>query len=388
MLLSFLVTQFVKTVIADMNYRSQLGGDTDLSICAYDAFEVCVAVLNDLSTRSKGGLFSPRQGWQSPLQYAKTTFPEEMTLRAHVSDETGKIPLRKADKRTLVAILEHLGISSTEANSAGNALAQWLKRPPAPIQLTVKEKADDEKTEAPEAKNSDKKQKKPPEPSFSTHLQSYENLASLPSFKKIFFEQNKDRNRWTRFVACTSLYNDGPVNVNSASEDVVDILAKLHPLNADEVKKYLKQPANSEAPPPHYESLAKINELGHGQLKLSAPKEGKKPPAKDDENRAEKDDADKGGEEGSKSSPTRNAVEIDVHCRVLRIDVSVKKGDTYFSLTGLVSLSPNDAVKEKKKSSSKNLTDARAEVENDHAVASSGIKLSLMGIVEHGGLDH
>jgi hypothetical protein len=248
--------------------------------------------------------------------------------------------------------------------------------------------------EKPDAKKSDKKPKKPTEPAFSTHLQSYDNLASFPPFKKIFFEQKRDRNQWHRFVACTSLYNDGAVNINSASEDVVDILAKLHPLNADEVKKYLKGPVKADSPPPHYESLSKINELGHGQLKLSASGDHKKSLAKEDKNETKQTDTE--GETGAEAENPqastvprrRNTVDIDVHCRVLRIDVAVQKSDTRFGLTGLVKFSSNNAVNEKRKTSSKNLTDPQVEPDTGPAYTSSGVKVSVMGVIEHGSLDY
>jgi type II secretory pathway component PulK len=361
--LSLLIGQFSREVLTDIHYRSQVYGDPELKNTAYDALEISLAVLQEINVREKG-LFSPRQGWNDPLSYANISFPSETNVRVQILDETGKIPL--SDKRCLEALGETVGLSSSEAASLVQDLQNWSQRKSLPATLEIFPKTVESAENAPSRSPVNRATKQSNTPStnentlprpyvFSTRLQAYEDLRQFPRLDKIFNGHptpDVGHHRLERFIAGTSLFHNGPINLNTANDDVLEALSKVYSLNAKEIKAYLNETPSAEAT--YYRSLRQINQRGHGSLKLSSSKlETAKATRK----------------------PIQTRPAIDVKCHRLRVEIEARRGDVRFRLTALLNVLNQDNP------SLKNLTSNQ---KSNHISPSFAPCIKVIGLTEQG----
>lgn len=372
MLLSFLLTGFLKTLMDDLRFRSQVYGSSELRHHAYNGLEIALAVLNEIQQLDHG-LYSPLQGWGNPLAYAKVTFPKEIQVMVSVVDETGKLPLRNPERRSLEILFGKIGFDFLEAQEASKNFIKWCKRKAVPVTLFEAEK-NNSKTEQKvnakkdlKKKSEEKKLAKTEIDKLPSELQTYGQLYEIESLKKAFFDGDGNANqRFMRFTLNTSLFTSGPININTAPEDVLSVLSKLHSLDLDAVKQFLGKTKDENTKPHFYRSLEEINRRKHGRLILDKPKEETEGSKEDDKT---KEKFEKGKQAEQNAIPTKSKSpsinkQLDVLARVLKVSIFTKKAELSFGLTAIIQVNAIPEAKENSKGKAKKQSSAEKAKEN------------------------
>ncbi|HCJ11960.1 MAG TPA: hypothetical protein DHV51_02545 [Opitutae bacterium] len=237
-LLTFVVTQFLRETTDEIEYVSQVETDTSMRDTGYSALQLVVSVLEEF-LEIDGHLYSPLQGWGDPLTYSKHEFPG-YTINIHIEDESAKIPLRVFNEPLLSAVLEKLDIGLTEEKMLLDALQSWTdvkeikkeaKKEP------KKEEPDKDKKEEPKD-DKDKPQDKPAVKAkmvAQKPLQSLDELNHIKPFKEIFLKNDKKKT-FEKLKSNLSLYSKGPININNASKFLNKLLAQQEGFDWGEIK--------------------------------------------------------------------------------------------------------------------------------------------------------
>jgi len=190
---------------------------------AYSALEVTLATLEDFR-RAGGALHSPAEGWGDPLTFAGWAPREGCTAEVTFEDESGKIPLARADTATLVNLFKSWEIPQADAERLTDALLGWMH-------------ADHVATSglAPDYDRAELPYNPPGRP-----LRSFSELAAIDYVRDMFFdEQGRPNDRWRRFTAAFSLFNYQQLNLNAAPPDVLAALGFSDPAQQQRFSDFL-----------------------------------------------------------------------------------------------------------------------------------------------------
>jgi hypothetical protein len=336
MLLSFLVSLFLKNLMGDMLLRSQLLGNAELKHYAYNGLGVVEATLNEILAR-KGNLFNPMQRWDRVWALAGLTLPEFIQLQVELEDESGKIPLNNPDQRQLLSLFGCFG-DYLDAQELTQAYLQWLRRSPSELTLVDPEPERAKSTQPingkqaqqPPQNRNGEQQVAPEEKSVArwrlpTQLNSYGQLAEIEAFRKRFFgKDDRESEPLRQLKSLTTLWATGPVNINAASANVLKCLSKTCAIDFDQVSNFLGRGENSKEKEGkhYYTSLQEINRRGHGYLPLGPTKPKQVSSAKPE--RAV-----------STNLETLLRERVGVCSRMVRIRIRAIKADVSFMLTAL-----------------------------------------------------
>jgi len=229
-LTSFLVFKFVQRAGTELLADARAGAQAQLRREAYSSLEVTLATLADINSIDTG-LHSPAQGWDRPLEYAGYTPSAGRTVEVTFEDESGKISLPRANLATLQALLEQLGLGSTEAEKASDAILVWTRADYEPASLDT-------------AGASYQRAALPYNPA-QRPLRSYAELAAVEYVRNIFFDENgRPTQLGQDFAANVSLYSFDHINLNAASPAVL-VASGLAEAQSNAMQDYLAQQAKS-----------------------------------------------------------------------------------------------------------------------------------------------
>lgn len=206
-LMAVFVTQFLDTATRQMRMRAVEMGRTDLRMTAYSALEVTLAVMAEFNEIDEG-LNRPSQGWGDPIGYAGLTWPDGVTVKVTIEDETGRIPLNPMPEADIRALLYYLDIDYSDADIMVDSLADWT------------DENDMHRLNGAEEDYYDRED--PPYRPPNGPLTSFENLSKIRGFKEQFFDEDGNPNElYYRFISAVSLHNTNKVNINTAPMDVL-----------------------------------------------------------------------------------------------------------------------------------------------------------------------
>lgn len=197
---------------------------------AYSALEVTLGVLH-VFNEVGGGLRSPSEGWDRPLEFAGYTPSDDRVVEITFDDESGKIPLPRVNAQVLTLLFHNWGVQKTEAEDLADALLGWMK-PDHIATSSVRPDYDSGPVpyEAP-----------------GRSLRSYHELAAIEKVRDFFYESDGRPNPyWHRFVDAVSLLDFARPNLNGAKPDTLAAVGQLDQTQMQNVTDFLRGTGNQQ----------------------------------------------------------------------------------------------------------------------------------------------
>ena len=224
-LVSFILIEFMEEATAKIKYYGLFYNRDDLRTEAYSLLEMSLAVIDEIR-EIDNALHSPVQGWGNPLQYSQLQFDPNLKIDIRITDETAKFPLSQSDPLILNIIFDEMGISLQDAETLTDSLLDWV------------DEDDLERINGAESdyyENGDNGYSPPNEA-----LQSWQELRLIKGFDTLFFEETgRPTEYFKQFTNAVSLYSDSPVNINSAGSFVLTVLARLSGFDKESLNTYI-----------------------------------------------------------------------------------------------------------------------------------------------------
>lgn len=339
MALSGLVCVFVSSVIQEVLLKFQIQGKGDLKHYANNAFNAVWCGLEDALRKDE--LCSPLQGWNQIVSSINLGMPDSVTVEVNIQDESRKIPLNFAKPDQLVALFSFF-TERWDAQNLMREFSKWKQRKQVESKLLEVDhlntagKKIKEKSEQKE-ENSEEPKKLFPKVLFPKELVSFNQLEELDSFRRVFFANTQESNKkLEQLKACASLWTNWPVNINSASKDLLEILSKLFSFDVDTVANYLNLENKAEVKSNYYKDLDEFRKLGHGTL-TSGMNLASEDNTKQDSTKKEKT--------GKVNENAKNL--LCTQAQVLQVDIAVRQADIIYHLFGLFKVEYNKDVSRK-----------------------------------------
>ena len=319
--------------------KFQVQGKGDLRHYAQNAFNAVWCGLEDALRKDE--LCSPLQGWNQVISSVNLGLPDSVTVEVNIQDESRKIPLNFAKPEQLVALFSFF-TERWDAQNLMREFSKWKQRKPVESKLleadylSKTEKNSKSKSKKAE-ENSEEAKKMFPKVLFPKELVSFKQLEELESFRRVFFTGTQESNKkLEQLKACASLWTDWPVNINSASKDLLEVLSKNVSFDVDAVANYLNLENKAEVKSNYYKDLDEFKKLGHGTLAsgMSLASENKTT-----------QDATKQGKKGKVNENGKNL--LCTQAQVLQVDIAVRQADIVYHLFGFFKVENNRDVSRK-----------------------------------------
>ena len=199
------LTAFVEKAGNDLLVEVRQSSAKRLRQEAFSALEVTLAVLEDFR-QADNGLHSVAEGWGDPLTWAGWSPSEGRTVEVSFQDESGKLPLSRADMTTLTNLFESWQMSPADAGRLADVLLGWMQTGYVYTSAV-----------APDYANAQIPYAEPGRP-----MRSFGELAAIDYAKEVFFDENglPNANYW-RLVDDVSVFKYAQPNVNGANADVL-----------------------------------------------------------------------------------------------------------------------------------------------------------------------
>ncbi len=227
-LLSALIVQFTEKAMSEIAVEAHYADRERLRVTAYSALESTLAVLADVFAVD-GSLTSPAQGWEDPL--AMAGFPAEPNMKVTVtfSDESGKLPLNSMDELSLGLLFDRMGLNRDDALHLSETLLDWIDT--------------DDETRLDGAESDLYGEAEWPYHASNQPVRHLSELALVDGFKELFFDEGGRPNElYRQFADTVSLYSDGNLNANSASELALRSYAGYADAQIDAWQRYIDGP--------------------------------------------------------------------------------------------------------------------------------------------------
>lgn len=213
LLLAYLVTRIVDEAIEDLEYRAIFAEPIDVRSYAFSMMEVALATIHEVALIDEGKLYAPEQGWADPLAYAGIQVPNGWEVRIRIDDESGKLPLNTMDEALLNRLLEEM--LDLDFGTSRELSSTLLDWIDA-----------DDNRRLNGAESDEYLARRPPYRAANAPLQSLEELRLIKIWEEIFFDENGVANeQFQQLARMVGVVNTGAVNFNSASAPVIELLA-------------------------------------------------------------------------------------------------------------------------------------------------------------------
>lgn len=237
LLTAFLLTRLMERAGTELQAESRAARRGALREEAYGALETVLAVLAD-ARAAQGGLHSPDQGWDLPLDFAGYAPERGRVVEVAFDDETGRLSLPRSEEAALQNLLVLLGAAPAQAEELTDAMRAWTETGHVPRFA----ESDPQRYEL----------ERPPYRAPQRPLRSWEELRAIPVARGLLFDEQGDWNELGRGLRQhVSLHRFARVNVNTAPPLVLQALG-LEPARIET----LHLPAPAGGPPPVYRSAA------------------------------------------------------------------------------------------------------------------------------------
>lgn len=278
MLMSIIVSLFLNDIMEDAYFKIQLNGSTQLRHQAYNALNYVTSYIEQCVTNSLRIDFS-----KAGSKEIKLNGLENVKIYVQLTDESGKIPLNKKVKLQELKPLFCLFGDIWDGQMLAQSYLNWLNRKAVESQLieldgwpsnNKKQKSTQRQQDSVQKQQEDKKESPTNKIIFPRDLNVYAQLKEIDKFREMFFDEKGNPNeKMERLKNCSTLFNVGKININSANKDVLEALSKNFQLDLDQMENYLGLSEYNKSEPKFYQSLKEINTLGHGHLNLGSAKE-------------------------------------------------------------------------------------------------------------------
>ena len=231
-LLAFLITSFIEDTLEDLEYRAYFEQPNNFKATAYSYLECTLAVINEIALIDDGMIHSPEQGWGNPVDYFDPSTSRDWDVRITATDATSKIPLNILSKDQLMDLLEDgLGFDFSTSQELSDSFIDWID--------------EDESKLLNGFESEDYLSKDPPYRSANRPLETLKELILIESWRENFFDLEGNPNEiFVLLDSLVTVIHQEPVNINSASQQVLDYLLldtswDIESLFATEDKPYL-----------------------------------------------------------------------------------------------------------------------------------------------------
>lgn len=229
-ILTVLVTLLLETVHRQLRAASVEYGRTELRTTAYSALQATLGVLAEFRELDNG-LFSYAQGWRYPLEYAGLEWPEGISVKVTVSDESAKIPLNEESSFLLKLLFAEMGLSLSDSDMLVDTLMDWTDA--------------DDLSRLHGAEQDYYEQLDPPVETADGPLDRFDTLRFIKGYRELFFDETGRPNEYFhRFREAVSLHNSRTVNINNAEGMVMAVLAESLGFDQRMTEDYLAGPDN------------------------------------------------------------------------------------------------------------------------------------------------
>lgn len=215
-LLSIIVTQFLNDANREIFRRGRCVYDGEFRVQAMNGLMMALSTIKECWYLDRGA-YHPLQGWSDPLRYSQYQFPDGWQGTIEVTDESGKIPLSAETKPTVLkALFEEMGLDPASVSMLTDSLLDWMDA--------------DDRARLSGAESDYYGRLAPSYSAANGPLKSFKDLYYIKGFKEIFFDENDEPNSlYHTFVQAVSFRRpSGSVNVNTASDLVLQVMGKLH----------------------------------------------------------------------------------------------------------------------------------------------------------------
>jgi cell division septation protein DedD len=222
------VTAFIEKASNDLLVEVRQADSKRLRQEAFSALEVTLAVLEDFR-QADSGLHNQAEGWSDPLGWAGWSPTEGRKVDVSFQDESGKIPLRRADITTLTNLFEYWQLAPDAAEKLADAVEGWMQNGYIYSSALTPDYPD---AAIPYAE--------PGRP-----MRSFGELAAIDVAKEFFFDENGLPNSYYwRFVDDVSIFNYSQPNANGANADVLAAAGQYTDVQQQHVNDYLNGTGN------------------------------------------------------------------------------------------------------------------------------------------------
>jgi hypothetical protein len=218
------LTAFIEKASNDLLVEARVADSKLLRQEAFSALEVTLSVLEDFR-QADSGLHNQGEGWNDPLTWAGWTPSGGRTVDVSFQDESGKIPLKRADLTTLTNLFEYWQVAPADAEKLADAIEGWMQNG---YVYSTSITPDYQDAAIPYAE--------PGRP-----LRAFSELAAVDVAKEFFFDENglPNGNYW-RFVNDVSIFNFPQPNANGANGDVMAAAGQYTDTQQQHLSDYLQ----------------------------------------------------------------------------------------------------------------------------------------------------
>ncbi|MEM8867275.1 MAG: hypothetical protein AAGC73_03315 [Verrucomicrobiota bacterium] len=212
-LLSFMVTRFINEAMNDLEYRSIFNEPVEVRTFAYSMMEVSLAAIQEIGLIDDGKLYASEQGWSDPINYAGIEIPAGWEVSVEVQDEGGRLSLNTMTEEQLNYLLEEtLEFDFGTTRELSSSLLDWIDA--------------DNNRRLNGAETEDYLSEDPPYRAANSPLQTIEELQLINAWKDEFFDdEGRPNELFERLSNMVSVIYSGGVNLNTASQEVLETLA-------------------------------------------------------------------------------------------------------------------------------------------------------------------
>ncbi len=223
-LFSFIVLAFQQEALSKIRYSGLFQHRDDLRAQAFSTLEATLAVINALR-EIDGGLYAPVQGWGNPRRFLDLPEEDGIRLSVTVTDESGRIPLRDVEYETLIRVFEYLELDMLEGQTLADTLLDWMD--------------EDDEARIRGFDGDDYLRLNPPYRPRNAPLRTWDELELVYGYRDAFWDEDGNaKPQLRRFRNLFSLDHTDPVNVNTASQDVLAVLHELNAVDAYMIQDY------------------------------------------------------------------------------------------------------------------------------------------------------
>lgn len=244
---SVALVAFIERASNDLLVEVRAADAAALRLEAYSALETTLAVLEDF--RAVGGaLRSPAEGWGNPLEWSDYVPVEGRKVSVAFEDESGKLPLPRADFQVLVELFKAWDLSEGDSERLADALLGWAQKDYVAVSAGAPRADDYERTPLPFV---------PPGRSMRT----FSELAAIDVVRELMFgEHGRPNALWHQFTSTVSLFDYRQPNINSARPAVLGALAQYSEDQQRILSDYLNGTGSYAFQGPRY--FQRANEVG------------------------------------------------------------------------------------------------------------------------------
>lgn len=233
LILSVLITRFMEEAMESLEYRSIFNEPPEVRSYAYSMLEVALATIHEVALIDDGKLYAPEQGWQDPLNYAEIEIPDGWQVEIQIQDEGNKLPINTVAQNPalLIKLLEEIfDFDYGTTRELVGTLQDWIDEDDA--RLLNGAESDDEYL-----------RRKPAYKAANAPLQSLQELRYLKVWEDEFFTEDGTPNeRFDQLSSLVSVTHGTAVNLNSAPQEILEILALNDGWQADYIFDGLNAP--------------------------------------------------------------------------------------------------------------------------------------------------